>query len=75
VTGGADGVHLVVEDSGRGFDPHEARVNAGLGFVSMQERLRALRGTVRIDSAPLRGTRIDVWVPPADAKHASMEPA
>ena len=29
----------------------------------MQERLRVLRGTVRVDSAPSRGTRIDVWVP------------
>jgi signal transduction histidine kinase len=29
----------------------------------MQERLRVLRGTVRIDSAPSRGTIINVWVP------------
>ena len=37
---------------------------AGLGFVSMQERLRVLHGTIRVDSAPSRGTRIDAWVPP-----------
>jgi signal transduction histidine kinase len=37
---------------------------AGLGFVSMQERLRALHGTIRVDSAPSRGTKIDAWVPP-----------
>jgi chemotaxis protein histidine kinase CheA len=29
----------------------------------MQERLRILQGTIRVDSAPSRGTRIDVWVP------------
>ena len=37
---------------------------AGLGFVSMQERLRVLHGTIHVDSAPSRGTRIDAWVPP-----------
>jgi signal transduction histidine kinase len=36
---------------------------AGLGFVSMQERLRALHGTMHVDSAPSRGTRIEAWVP------------
>ena len=37
---------------------------AGLGFVSMQERLRVLHGTIHVDSAPSRGTRIEAWVPP-----------
>jgi hypothetical protein len=36
-----------------------------MGFVSMRERLRVLRGTVRVDSAPSCGTKIDVWVPAA----------
>jgi signal transduction histidine kinase len=36
---------------------------AGLGFVSMQERLRALHGTLHVDSAASRGTRIKAWVP------------
>jgi len=31
----------------------------------MRERLRALRGTVRVDSAPSRGTTIEVRVPAA----------
>jgi signal transduction histidine kinase len=47
-----------------------ARGRAGLGLVSMRERLRILHGTLRIDSAPARGTRIDVWIPQATASPA-----
>jgi PAS domain S-box-containing protein len=63
VTSAPDGIRLRVEDAGTGFDKRSSRSKAGLGFVSMQERLRVLRGTVRVDSAPSQGTRIDVWVP------------
>ena len=65
VRGEPDGLHLTVADSGRGFDTTTVQKNAGLGLVSMQERLRALGGSVRIDSAPSRGTRVTVWIPPA----------
>jgi signal transduction histidine kinase len=65
VTGTSDGIHLVVEDAGIGFDSTGVQRNAGLGFVSMQERLRVLRGTVSVESAPSRGTRIEVFVPSA----------
>jgi PAS domain S-box-containing protein len=63
VAGTPDGIHLTVEDVGEGFDMKSVGSKAGLGFVSMQERLRILQGTIRVDSAPSRGTRIDVWVP------------
>ena len=63
VSGAADGVHLTVEDDGDGFDVRTLENKAGLGFVSMQERLRVLRGTVRVDSTPSQGTRIAVWIP------------
>jgi signal transduction histidine kinase len=64
VAGAPDGIHLTVEDAGAGFDITTLSSKAGLGFVSMQERLRALHGTVHVDSAPSRGTRIVAWVPP-----------
>jgi PAS domain S-box-containing protein len=63
VTSAADGIHLRVEDAGAGFDMTTFGSKAGLGFVSMQERLRVLHGTIHVDSAPSRGTRIDAWVP------------
>jgi PAS domain S-box-containing protein len=58
-----DGIRLSIDDDGIGFDVTSHTGKGGLGLVSMQERLRALRGTVRIDSARSGGTRIDVWVP------------
>jgi signal transduction histidine kinase len=64
VAGAPDGIHLKVEDAGTGFDMTRLESKAGLGFVSMQERLRVLHGTIHVDSAPSRGTRIDAWVPP-----------
>jgi PAS domain S-box-containing protein len=65
IAGTEDGLHLTVEDAGEGFDVAGSESKAGLGFVSMQERLRVLHGTIRVDSAPSRGTRLDVWVPQA----------
>jgi len=63
LTGDSGGIHLTIEDAGKGFDISSLERKGGLGFVSMRERLRALRGTVHVDSAPGRGTRIDVLVP------------
>jgi signal transduction histidine kinase len=57
------GIRLTVADDGQGFDPAILETRAGLGFVSMRERLRLVRGTIHVQSAPSRGTRIDVWVP------------
>jgi PAS domain S-box-containing protein len=65
VSGSGDGLRLTIEDAGAGFDIDSLERRAGLGFVSMRERLRALRGTVHVDSALSRGTRIDVLVPAA----------
>jgi signal transduction histidine kinase len=61
--GATDGLHLTIQDTGVGFDPADLDTRAGLGFVSMRERLRVVHGTVRVDSAPSRGTRIDITIP------------
>jgi PAS domain S-box-containing protein len=63
ITGTTDDIHLRIEDAGAGFDVSALASKAGLGVVSMQERLRVLHGTIHIDSDPSRGTRIDAWVP------------
>lgn len=57
-------VVLEVTDDGRGFDPEAAAVRARhLGLTSMEERSRALGGTLTIDSAPGRGTTVRAEVP------------
>jgi signal transduction histidine kinase len=61
--GAPDGLHLTIRDTGAGFDPADLDTRAGLGFVSMRERLRVLHGTLRVDAARQRGTCIEVTIP------------
>ena len=63
VRGSSAGIALTIEDSGSGFEPDTHARGAGLGVVSMRERLRALRGKLHIDSTRGRGTRISVSIP------------
>jgi len=56
-------IELSISDSGRGFDVESAKRAAGLGLVSMRERLRLVGGHLSIESAPSQGTRIRVRVP------------
>jgi len=56
-------IHLVVSDSGRGFDVAAALRGRGLGLTSMRERVRLVNGTIAIDSKPTGGTTIHVRVP------------
>lgn len=60
-----DGVpaRIEVDDDGVGFDPAAVPVRARhLGLLSMEERAGAIGGTLKIDSAPGRGTRVAVEV-------------
>jgi signal transduction histidine kinase len=74
LSGRDEGIELSVSDAGRGFDLDAARKAPGLGLVSMRERLRPLGGHLVIDSAPLRGTRIQVLVPPGRNNGSSDQP-
>jgi signal transduction histidine kinase len=67
----ADGgvVTIVVEDDGRGFEPDEVTVHrdGGFGLQTMRERMELAGGSVRVDSAPGRGTRVIANVPATSA--------
>jgi signal transduction histidine kinase len=56
-------VHLMVSDSGSGFNTEVAKVGRGLGLISMHERLKILNGTSSIESQPEQGTTIHASVP------------
>ena len=56
-------IHLVVSDSGSGFDSEGAKQSRGLGLISMEERLRVLKGTFSVESQAERGTKIHARVP------------
>jgi PAS domain S-box-containing protein len=59
----SDKIHLIVSDSGRGFDIETARQGRGLGLTSMRERIRLVNGTIDIQSTPMSGTTIHARVP------------
>jgi PAS domain S-box-containing protein len=71
--GTPDEIYLAVADRGLGFDIEAAKKSRGLGLVSMEERLRLLRGTLSIESQPRRGTTIRARVP-FTSSSASMQP-
>jgi signal transduction histidine kinase len=55
---------FVVEDDGHGFDSaHSPFDRDGFGLTTMRERMALLSGSLSIDSAPGRGTRIIAAVP------------
>lgn len=62
-----DHIRVTVEDDGRGFDTatlgEPAGPQRGFGLFSIGERLRYFDGDLSIDSAPSRGTRIQLHVP------------
>ena len=58
-----DEIHLVVRDSGKGFNVETATRGRGLGLTSMRERVRLVNGTIAIDSKLRGGTTIDVRIP------------
>jgi signal transduction histidine kinase len=55
------GLLFEVSDDGAGFDPEA--VARGAGLTNMTDRLGAIGGTLRIKSAPGRGTRIAGAIP------------
>jgi len=54
---------LLVADDGVGFDVEEARLAAGLGLISMRERIHLAGGEFQIASKLAEGTRITARVP------------
>jgi signal transduction histidine kinase len=58
-TGGA--LEFTVCDSGAGFDPAETQLGAGI--ANMHDRIASVGGTLAVDSAPARGTRVHGSVP------------
>ena len=55
-------VVLTVSDNGRGFTPGEAPPGS-FGLIGQRERAYLVDGEVRVDSAPGKGTRVELRVP------------
>ena len=72
VTSSADHVAFSVRDDGAGFDTDAVR---GLGMLGMEERVRRLGGTLRIESHPGRGTAVSAELPVSAAIDKEMHAA
>jgi PAS domain S-box-containing protein len=63
---GRDAVQMMIADNGKGFARDDARRGRGqptLGLQSMRERAKLLGGTVEVESASGRGTKVTVTIP------------
>ena len=57
-----EAVQLIVRDDGHGFDPSSVADDRH-GIVGMRERVEMLGGSLKVESGPDVGTRLDVTVP------------
>ena len=58
----SDAITLTITDDGCGFDASVVG-QSSFGLLGMRERVAALGGQLRIDSAPNRGTSLIVSLP------------
>ena len=63
------GLGLSTHDDGRGFDTaQDGEGRRGLGLISLEERVKRLHGTFRIETKPGAGTDVHGWVPLDEGK-------
>ncbi|WP_187774971.1 sensor histidine kinase [Pedobacter sp. BS3] len=58
-----EGVTVTIEDNGKGFDKSKIKSKTGIGLSNIYSRVGFLKGTVDIDTAPGKGTLINIFVP------------
>lgn len=62
-------VLLEIADNGVGFDvqamteTYDKRSSSSLGMVNLRERAELVNGLLQIDSAPKKGTKVQVYIP------------
>ncbi|MCF6138765.1 sensor histidine kinase [Pseudalkalibacillus berkeleyi] len=57
-----DNLSILVRDDGVGFDPSKKK-DKSFGLVGMKERVELLKGTMKIDTTPGKGTLIFIQIP------------
>ncbi len=57
-----DHISITVEDNGKGFDQDEVNNKEGFGLSSIRSRIKALGGTVIIDTSDNQGTSIYIEI-------------
>jgi signal transduction histidine kinase len=75
----SESIEITVTDDGKGFDVKDALVRRpshssgqglhGFGLSSMTERVRIIGGTMKIESTPGLGTKVQVSLPIPESRH------
>jgi signal transduction histidine kinase len=68
-----DGLWIVVEDQGQGFDPGTMRSGVSAGITGMQERAHLVGGHLTLESSSGAGTRVVVVLPLQAFEEGSQE--
>jgi PAS domain S-box-containing protein len=63
LSGAKNEIRLRIVDAGLGFDPALRNGEAGLGMISMRERLRLVGGRLSVQSSPMHGSEVVAEVP------------
>ena len=58
-----DGLNVLIEDNGKGFDINQLLSGGGLGLKSIDSRVSYLGGKINYDSSPGHGTTINISLP------------
>jgi signal transduction histidine kinase len=65
-----EGIVLLVQDDGRGFDLAKAEDQGGMGLSNMRERATELGGDLKIVTRPGQATTVTAWVPVRHAERS-----
>ena len=68
-----DGLWIVIEDQGKGFDPGTMRSGVSAGITGMQERAHLVGGHLTLESSSGSGTRVVVVLPLSAFEEGSQE--
>ncbi len=63
LVGYEEGLNVLIEDNGRGFDVNSLISGKGMGLRSIESRVKYLEGSMNIDSTPSQGTTINIDIP------------
>jgi two-component system NarL family sensor kinase len=58
-----EGIVAVITDNGKGFDTSKKDSFTGIGLKNIFTRMEYLKGIIDYDSAPGKGTTVNIWVP------------
>jgi signal transduction histidine kinase len=67
-----ESLSLVIDDNGRGFDVNEERSSSHRGLANLRSRAEALGGKLNVDSRHGAGTHLELTMPLAHSRTASI---